>query len=138
MHLHQRRLNIQHPSWCWLKCYTPCEKGSAHQRASASALSANDIYHHGHRQTTMTSTADHGDQGDRQDDERFDINDILSEHRGTEATETPRVLEFHMVAELAHPACSPTTTGAGADDMNPSFFTSILGPKPTSLPLTSA
>ena len=47
-------------------------------------------------------------------------------------SETP----FHMVAEPARLACSPSTTRAGANDIDPSS-TSPLGPTSSTSPITS-
>ena len=60
--------------------------------------SHNDIYHHNHRRATMMTSDDNGNEG-RQDDERRDINDIPSEHPGTETSEAPfhRNLLFYTI-----------------------------------------
>ena len=65
----------------------------------------------------METSDDNADE-QRQDD--MTINDIPSEHPGTETSEVPRISGLlHMVAEPARPLL-PSTTRAGADDIDPS------------------
>ena len=78
-----------------------------------------------------TIVNDNEDQYDKIDG--LDVSDIASEHPGTETSEAP----FHMVADPARPACSPSMTRAGADDVDP-FSTSPLGPTSSTSPITSA
>ena len=83
---------------------------------------------------TTSQTDDHGDQDDRNDDKKLDINDIPSEHPGTETSENP---PFHMVAELPRPLLPSMTRTRDKISSSPIISTQFFEHHAQRIPSTS-